>query len=395
MRRAPFFSTAALLLLATAAVLLGLGPVSVADGIARAGGSAAAPPGVPAPPPLSAKAVYAVDAETGTELYAENADDPLPAGSTIKIATALVTVANAELDDEVTIEASDQVDLKIYSNIGVVAGDTLTVEELLYGMLLPSGSDAARALARHVGAGLPGGDPDDADASRAAFVRAMNDLAAERGLVNTRFANPTGDDDPNQRTTARELATLAAALLENETLAEIVDTPKRDVLTDGPDPRPLLAVNRNELLLEDEAVLGVKTGSTPDAGTCLVAARRYGEGNRVIAVVLGSTGVYDGAVLVEDGRWEDMRALFAGLDEDYRWLSPAAPETLPGLAEEMAVWGLELGTASSLPVPATEAADLRYRLVLGPEAEPGSEVGRARFFAGDAELGELPVYQAA
>lgn len=396
MRRARVALPGVFAALATAIVVPAFGLFVPGASFGVAGPVAAAPPDLPDPPSLSAQASYAVDADTGVELYARNADEPLPPGSTIKIATALVVVAHAELDDEVTIEASDEVDPTIYSSVGVAAGETLTVEQLLYGMLLPSGSDAAKALARHVGAGLPGGDPDDADASRAAFVEAMNDLAEERGLTDTRFANPTGDDAPNQHTTARELAVLATELLQDETLAEIVRTPVYDVLTEGRESRVLPTSNSNKLLQEDAAVVGVKTGSTPDAGACLVAARTYGEGNRVVAVVLGSTGVYgDEGTLVEDGRWDDMTALFAGLDEDYVWVSPAEPETLPGLAEEMAVWGVELGAGPSLPVPVGKDADLRYRLVLGPEADPGDEVGAARVFAGEAELGELPLYQAA
>ena len=383
---------AALRALAAGVFLLGavlLGPPGGVSGAAPA----IAPP---APPPVSAEAVYVVDIDAGAELYARNPDERLPAGSTLKMATALVVRRHADLDDLVVVDASDEVDAEVYSHLGIVAGDEVTVEDLLWGMLLPSGSDAAKALARHVGATLPGGDADDPAASRAAFVAAMNDLATELGLANTRFANPTGDDDPEQYASARDLALLATEVLNDETLARIVRTPAWEGVTAGPEPRPLAVKNVNQLLLEDEAVLGVKTGATPDAGACLVAARRYADGNRVVSVVLGSTGRFGPeGTLVEDGRWDDTRALFAGLAADYRWLSPTDPELLPGLAEELAVWGVELGPGPALPVPAEGGPELRHRLVLGPEGPPGSEVGRVRFYVGDAPVGERPVVQTA
>ncbi len=359
-----------------------------------AGAPAVAPSRAIAPPPVTANAAYAFDMDTGTDLYDFNADERLPPGSTSKIATALLVVRHADLTDEVTIEESDQVDIEVYSNIGLAAGETLTVEQLLWGLLLPSGSDAANALARFVGATLPGGDPDNADASRAAFVVGLNELAAELELTNTRFVNASGNDSPEHYSSARDLARLAAELLNNETLANIVDTPTWQGVTVGPEQRDISVANVNQLLLEDDAVLGVKTGATPKAGTCLVAARRYGDGNRIVAVVLGSTGRYGSeGVLVEDERWADMRMIFSGLGEDFLWISPTAPDLLPGLAEELAAWNATVPPGPTFPVPAADLTELRYRLVLGPEGSPGTEIGRVRFYSGSTELGEQPVVQ--
>jgi len=346
------------------------------------------------PPPVTAKAAYAFDMDAGTDLYDLNADERLPPGSTSKIATALLVVRHADLSDKVTIEESDRVDIEVFSNMGLVAGETLTVEQLLWGLLLPSGSDAANALARVVGATLPGGDPNNADASRAAFVVGLNELAAELGLANTKFVNPSGNDAPEHYSSARDLARLAAELLKNETLATIVDTPTWQGVSVGAEQRQISVANVNQLLLEDEAVLGVKTGATPKAGTCLVAARRYGDGNRVVAVVLGSTGQYGSeGILVEDERWNDMRTMFGSLSEDFLWISPSAPDILPGLAEELAVWNATMPPGPTFPVPAADLTDLRYRLVLGPEAAPGTEVGRVHFYSGSTELGAQPVVQ--
>jgi D-alanyl-D-alanine carboxypeptidase (penicillin-binding protein 5/6) len=374
-----------------AAILAGLVAPAV---IGRGQGAAAQPRPVPAPPATDAAAVFAIDIDAGTELYAQAADERRPPGSTIKIATALVTVANAALDETVVIEASDEVDIEIYSHMGLIAGDTVSIQQLLYGLLIPSGSDAARALARHVGAKLPGGDPANSDPSRAAFVAAMNELGTGLGLENSNFMNASGDDDPNQYSSARDLATLATALLAEATLAEIVRTPTWQSVSLGPEQRPFSLTNVNILLTEDPATIGVKTGSTPEAGTCLVSARRVGEGNRVVTVVLGCTGRYEDGILVEDGRWDATRAVIEAMTTDYNWISLAEPDSLPGLAEELAVWRATVDPLIAQPVPAADRDGLRYRLVLGPEGDPGSEVGRIMLFAGPEVIGERPVFQA-
>ncbi|MDQ3696156.1 MAG: serine hydrolase [Chloroflexota bacterium] len=344
-------------------------------------------------PAIDAAAAFAIDIDAGTELFALNPDQRLPTGSTVKLATALVVTSHAGLEETVVIDASDQVDITIYSHMGLFVGDTVSVQQLLYGLLLPSGSDAARALARHVGAKLAG-DGVAAEPARAAFFTAMNELAAGLGAQNSRFVNASGDDDPNQFSSARDLAILATALLANPTLAEIVRTPAWESVSLGPEQRPFVLNNVNILLTEDPAVIGVKTGSTPDAGTCLVAARRIEEGNRVVTVVLGCRGRYEAGVLVEDGRWEATRSLVAAMTAEYRWISLAAPESLPGLSEELAVWQATVEPAIAHPVPAAAVSGLRYRLVLGPEGAPGAEVGRVMLYSGPEVIGERPVFQA-
>jgi D-alanyl-D-alanine carboxypeptidase (penicillin-binding protein 5/6) len=355
----------------------------------------AAPGRTQAPmPAIEAAAAFAIDIDAGTELFALEPDQRRPTGSTIKIATALVVMANAALDETVVIDASDQVDETIYSHMGLVAGDTVSVQQLLYGLLLPSGSDAARALARHVGAKLAGLDPAAVDPARAAFAVAMNELAVRLGAQNSHFVNASGDDDPNQHSTARDLAILATALLADQALAEIVRTPTWESVSLGPEQRYFQLQNVNILLTEDPAVIGVKTGSTPDAGTCLVSARQIGEGNRVVTVVLGCLGRYEDGYLVEDGRWDATRSLVSAMTTEYSWISLAGPEHLPGLSEELAVWQATVDPRVAQPVPTAAMAGLRYRLVLGPEGEPGSEVGRIMLFSGSEVIGERPVFQA-
>ena len=352
------------------------------------------PAAVPAPPEITAAAALVIDTTTGVPLYALNPDEPRPPGSTVKIATALVVVRNADLVESVVIDPTDLVDTALYSNMGLVAGDSLTVEQLLYGLLLPSGNDAARALARHVGTSLPGGTEDIA-AATSAFVAAMNGLADELGLTNTAFANVAGEDADGQFVSARDLATLAGALLDDPTLAEIVATPGIDLVSAGP-LAVLYSLPNSNALLADDGIVGVKTGSTEQAGACLVAAKRIGNRNRVISVVLGSGLEYtpDGFQVPEsDRRYDDTRALLAALETDYRWVSPTAEGEVPGLAEELAAWGVTLARGPDIPVPVAELDALRYQLVLGPAAEPEAEVGRVLFFVEDRPVGERTVVQ--
>ena len=353
------------------------------------------PVAAPAPPDISAAAAFVLDVTTGVPLYALNADDPRAPGSTVKIATSLVVVRNADLTDSVLIEQSDLVDTTLYSNMGLVAGDTLTVEQLLYGLMLPSGNDAARALARHVGMGLAGGNGTDVDAATAAFVAAMNALAEDLGLTNTAFVNVAGEDADGQSVSARDLATLAGALLDDPVLAEIVATPAIDLVSVGPLAILYSLANSNALLAED-GVIGVKTGSTEQAGACLVAAKRIGDRNRVISVVLDSGLEYDVndfQVPESDRRYDDTRALLAAMELDYRWIAPTDEGDVPGLAEELAAWGVTLARGPNIPVTVADVEALRYRLILGPAAEPEAEVGRVLFFVEDRPVGERIVVQ--
>lgn len=169
---------------------------------------------IPTPPKTTAKSMFALDVTSGQPRFALNADQHRAPASLAKMAGGLVVVhaivqGLITVDDPVTIHAADVVDPNVYSHMGLVAGDTVTVEQLLYGALLPSGDDASRALARYVGAKLSDGDPGSGDPT-AAFVQAMNQLAQSLDQWNTHFANPDGLDDPAQYTTARDLATLFA-----------------------------------------------------------------------------------------------------------------------------------------------------------------------------------------
>jgi len=239
----------------------------------------------PAPPAIGARSALVWDATAGAELFAKNADEAIAPASTAKVLAALVALDLLRLDTRITVDPRD-VSLPEYdeSSMYLVAGDTLTFGDLLYGMLLNSGSDAARAVARAGGLVLLAGAPGD---PRARFVGEMNARAARLGLAHSRFVNPHGDDAPGQYSTARDLLRLADAALGRPDLARIVATPMITVRTvDGARGYPLR--NTNDLLFTRPGIHGVKTGTTPGCGECLVAAQ-WGPHGRIIAVVLGAT----------------------------------------------------------------------------------------------------------
>ena len=373
-----------------------MAPSVASVALARAGiddapvvGAAASVLAVPPPPGVSATAVFVQDASTGTPLYGLAADEPRPPASLTKIATAMVVLRHAGLRDVVTIETGDLADLS-ESQVGLIANDALTIRDLLFGLLVPSGNDAANALARHVGASLPGGDADPVGA----FVGEMNAIAAEVGLTNTQFLNATGLHAEGHVASARDLALLAAAALADPLFAEIVATPFAQ-LTSARDPAQIYSVtNTNDLLLAGQ-VEGVKTGTTAEAGGCLITASVVGS-NQVITVVLGSTTFLDETgALKSTERFADVSTILATLTDDYRWLDPTDPDVVAGLGDELAAWGATLPPGPAVVVPADRVADLRYRLMLGPPVAANDPVGKVVFLVGTDRLSERPVYQAA
>jgi serine-type D-Ala-D-Ala carboxypeptidase (penicillin-binding protein 5/6) len=228
-----------------------------------------APAGAAQEPALRAKAAIVMEASTGDVLLARNARARREIASTTKLMTALITTERADLDD--IFSATGYTPAPAESQIGLRAGERLTVRDLLRALLLPSANDAAVALA----VGTLG--------TQEAFVDEMNRRAAAIGLRDTSFANPIGLDDPGNFSTAHDLATLAIRLRRNAFARRTMDLPRAE-LRSGSHPRTV--INRNALVREYGFVNGVKTGHTRQAGYVLVgsATRR---GVTVVSVVMG------------------------------------------------------------------------------------------------------------
>lgn len=216
----------------------------------------------------SARAMALYSPDTDSFLYTKNADERLPMASTTKIMTALVALENAELDTLVTVP-KEAVGIE-GSSLYLSVGDTLTVRDLLYSLMLRSANDAAVTLAIEVAGDI------------ATFAGMMNSRAAKLGLTNTSFENPHGLDSGGHYTTARELSIIAAEALKNETFRKIASTYKYTFpLGEG----VRTVVNHNKLLKSYEGAIGVKTGFTRKCGRCLVSAAER-DGITLVAVTL-------------------------------------------------------------------------------------------------------------
>ena len=310
----------------------------------------------------SAAAAILVDVDSGRVLYEHNADARMRIASTTKILTALVAIEAGELDDVVTV--SRRAAYTEGSSMYLKEGEKLTLETLLYGLLLCSGNDAAVAIAEHIAG------------SEAAFAEMMNEKAAELGMTASSFANPNGLDAEGHYSTARDMARLACAAVENETLVRMAST--RTVTVGG-----RTMTNHNKLLSSLEGCIGLKTGYTMAAGRTLVTcAERAGQ--RLAAVTL------------QDGNdWADHQALYAYGFSAYpakagaRLGQTLCRETVAGSLAA----SVPLVAADSFAWPLAEGESLEMDVVLdGPLTAPlraGDRVGEAVFSVDGEEVGRV------
>lgn len=221
-------------------------------------------------PTINSRRYVIYDRMSGMSIYGKDENKQTAMASTTKIMTAIVVVEKCNLADTVTIEAKAA--SVGGSKLGLKSGDKITVNDLLYGLMLRSGNDAAIALAIHTAGSVE------------EFAKLMNNKAKELGLVNTNFVTPHGLDSPDHYTTAYELAKMTDYGLKNETILKIVGT-KRGVININGNTKEI--GNTNELLGNTEGVYGVKTGFTNNAGRCLVTSVKRGEMDLII-VALGA-----------------------------------------------------------------------------------------------------------
>ena len=218
---------------------------------------------------VSARSAALYQPDTGRFIYSKNGKTRMPMASTTKIMTALLAIENTEQLDEAVPIADEAIGTE-GSSAYLREGDVLTMEELLYALLLQSANDAAVAIAYHIGGDIEG------------FSRIMNERAQELGLTDTHFTNPHGLDDEEHYTTAEELALIAAEALNNETFREICSTYKKTLVTEE---RRRTYINHNKLLNLYDGAVGVKTGYTKRCGRCLVGAAER-DGLRLVSVTL-------------------------------------------------------------------------------------------------------------
>lgn len=260
----------------------------------------------------AADAVYAVNDDTGLVMYAKNENEKMYPASLTKIMAALVILQNtADLDGTKATMTSDLV-AKLYntdsSNIGMVAGETFTMRQILYAMMLRSAGDAALLAAQTVSGSVD------------AFVTAMNDTAAQLGCTGTHFTSPHGLHDENHYSTARDMYVIAAKAMEDPIFAEVVRSTSYTIpATEKKDARTIYTTNNMMLSSKSvyyKSVCGIKTGFTTPAGPC-IAARAISGGVSYTLIVLHSNLTNEDGSTDRDGAMKIAKELFNWLFGDF------------------------------------------------------------------------------
>ncbi|MBR6050157.1 MAG: D-alanyl-D-alanine carboxypeptidase [Clostridia bacterium] len=306
----------------------------------------------------SASAAVLIEAESGDVIYEKDAHSRRGPASTTKIMTALVAAEHSSPDEIVTVdERAANVE---GSSAYLYAGEKVTMETLMYALMLRSANDAAAAIAYHIAGGI-----DE-------FAAIMNEKAEELGLGDTHFSNPHGLDDEEHYTSAYDLSMIARAALENETVGKIVGTKKYSAKMDGGDATRVF-VNHNRLLFTYDDIIGVKTGFTKKCGRTLVSAAEK-DGVTMIAVTL------------DDGDdWRDHRAM---LDLG---LSLYERVTLCRAGDYITEINTKSGKAT-LTAPCELSVTLpRERGEIVVEEEYSALGGEVRFYLDGRKIGDVPL----
>ncbi len=319
---------------------------------------------------VSAKSAIMIETETGRVLYEKDAYTRRPMASTTKIMTALVAIESGDISREIVVDAA-ATGIE-GSSIYLKAGDKITLEALIWALMLESANDAAAAIAIGVAGSIE------------AFAEMMNEKASELGLCDTHFTNPHGLSDDDHYTTAHDLARISAAALENNTFRSIVSTDKYRIEY-GESVRSLH--NHNKMLHIYDGAIGVKTGFTKASGRCLVSAAER-DGMTLIAVTLGAPDDWADHTAMLDLGFASVHRV--SLIEPYQsvFISPC----IGSESEEVTIKNRE---ALSLILP-TDMGNITRRIILpryfwAPVKE-GDIVGKIEFYSDGEKLGEVALY---
>ncbi|MBQ8556331.1 MAG: D-alanyl-D-alanine carboxypeptidase [Clostridia bacterium] len=318
----------------------------------------------------SAAACVIIDEATGRVLLEHNADASLPMASTTKVMTALLALENGDLDAPVTCSrnAFGVPGTSIY----LAQGETLTLRDMLYGLMLASGNDAATAIAEHIG-----GTVED-------FCAMMTARAAELGCTGTVFLTPHGLPCEGHYTTAQDLALIAREAMTHDFFREVVGTTRATIPWEGRDYDRVLN-NKNKLLTTYEGATGIKTGYTKKAGRCLVFGAER-NGMRIIGVVLNCYDWFNEAARLMDmafERYEAVTMLEAG---DIAGTLPVAMSNNMTVDAVLASDLKGVAAKGSIPTVEIDLPDTLEAPVL-----TGQQLGTARLISGGVTICETPL----
>ncbi len=319
---------------------------------------------------VSAQSYCLMDADSGEILSSVGEDKPLPMASTTKLMTCLLALEKASLSDVVSIHPT-AVGTE-GSSVYLTKGESLSMENLLYALMLESANDAAVAIALHLSASI------------AEFSELMNEKAREIGMVNTTFQNPHGLPAENHKSTAKDLAILMSEALKNPAFCEIIATQTKTI--PAPNGASRFLSNHNRLLRSYEACIGGKTGFTKAAGRCLVTAAEQNHKKLVCAT------------LAAPDDWNDHQELY---EYGFSLYSPVSICEAASLKFTVPVVG---GTRSDLPVVNIDSVSLLLRkdqhvetvvelprFLYAPILMEGQALGEAVFYQNGREVKRIPL----
>ncbi len=321
-------------------------------------------------PQVSAKGCVLIEEKTGKIIFDENANEKLPMASTTKIMTTLLCLESGNLDDQFIVDSNA---IKVEgSSMGLVEGDVVTKRDLCYGMMLPSGNDAANVTAIKLGGSIEN------------FAVMMNERAEEIGMTRTCFVTPSGLEGDGHGASAYDMALLAREALRNPEFAEICSQSSAKVMFGNP-PYERWLKNTNKLLTMYDGVKGVKTGFTDEAGRCLVSACER-DGVSLICVTLNDRDDWNDHIKLYDYGFSVLKPAQLTNDEILHVeVAGGTEESVPVKAEGCITFGSD-GMTENRITSTLFISPFKYAPV-----KTGDTIGELKYFYDGRYIDSLPV----
>jgi D-alanyl-D-alanine carboxypeptidase (penicillin-binding protein 5/6) len=326
-------------------------------------------------PRLGVSGAVLLDWQTGELLWSQNGHRRLHPASTTKVLTALIAIERGKLDDRVVV--SRRAARTPGSSMYIKEGEVYSLHDLLHGLLLRSGNDAAAAIAEHIGGSVE------------RFADLMNARARELGAKDSHFVNPHGLTHDQHLSTAYDLAVITRAALQNPLFAAIVATPSKELTYEELDRRTIL-YNTNRLLSWLPGADGVKTGTTGAAGPCLIASATREE-QKLIAVVLNASNRWQESARLLEWGFRNWQLARLGRSGEVVKMAPVAGGKRSHVPVALAS---DLAAVLPRPIDQSPAVSLRLERTLQAPIAKGQRVGVATLGAGEGSLQEVALVAA-
>ncbi len=321
-------------------------------------------------PEVSAKACVLIEEKTGKILFEKNSSEKLPMASTTKIMTTLLCLESGGLDDSFVVDSEA---IKVEgSSMGLTEGDVVTKRDLCYGMMLPSGNDAANATAVKLGGSIEN------------FAKMMNERAEEIGMTRTCFVTPSGLEGDGHGASAYDMALLAREALRNSDFVEICSQKKAKVKFGNP-PYERWLTNTNKLLDMYEGVKGVKTGFTDEAGRCLVSACER-DGISLVCVTLNDKNDWQDHINMYDYGYAMLKPLELSSDEIFAVpVAGGTENTVPVRAEGKLLIGDDGKTENKI------SSEIILPPFVYSNIQLGDKIGEIKYYYKDMYISSIPL----